>query len=394
MITTVDYRVNLYLDGNLIGDVRELAEDLTWAKRRTATGVDEIDFTLNDHLFDDWLQKRGTNIQSVLKPMALDCKIFRNGEAIVGGFLATMPGYKPNGTSGGFLATMPGYKPNGTSADLDMRFDGYLNLLNGVYIRPTATRTMRANLMVASWISDAETRAMDAGKRFGITEGESDTLAVITRTFDGYKPIKEAIVELCDNVEGAGQFDVIFDAYRQYTITQNLGRYITGWHIDYPTSLNGKSATSISANEVQGFASHVIEIGAGETSADSDQNTAIVSEGTNYEAVSEYGYAEVVEQNSSISTQSVLAQHQATKLANTSNPRWEPEIELIGRQVPPSPTVEGGLWIGDTVELLNNIDLTGQTNGRFRINELVVKVSASNAETITPKMERVPNEDE
>ena len=378
MITTVDYRVNLYLDGNLIGDVRELAEDLTWAKRRTATGVDEIDFTLNDHLFDDWLQKRGTNIQSVLKPMALDCKIFRDGEAIVGGF----------------LATMPGYKPNGTSADLDMRFDGYLNLLNGVYIRPTATRTMRANLMVASWISDAETRAMNAGKRFGITEGESDILAVITRTFDGYKPIKEAIVELCDNVEGAGQFDVIFDAYRQYTITQNLGRYITGWHIDYPTSLNGKSATSISANEVQGFASHVIEIGAGETSAQSDQNTAIVSEGTNYEAVSEYGYVEVVEQNSSISTQSVLAQHQATKLANTSNPRWEPEIELIGRQVPPSPTVEGGLWIGDTVELLNNIDLTGQTNGRFRINELVVKVSASNAETITPKMERVPDEDE
>lgn len=378
MIKTVDYRVNLYLNGELIGDVRELAKDLTWAKRRTATGVDEIDFTLNDHLFDDWLQKRGTNIQSVLKPMALDCKIFRDGEAIVGGF----------------LATMPGYKPNGTSADLDMRFDGYLNLLNGVYIRPTATRTMRANLMVASWISDAELRAMNAGKRFGITEGESDTLAVITRTFDGYKPIKEAIVELCDNVEGAGQFDVIFDAYRKYTITQNLGRYITGWHIDYPTSLNGKSATSISANEVQGFASHVIEIGAGETSAQADQNTAIVSEGTNYEAVSEYGYVEVVEQNSSISTQSVLAQHQATKLANTSNPRWEPEIELIGRQVPPSPTVEGGLWIGDTVELLNNIDLTGQTNGRFRINELVVKVSASNAETITPKMERVPDEDE
>ena len=81
-------------------------------------------------------------------------------------------------------------------------------------------------------------------------------------------------------------------------------------------------------------------------------------------------------------------------MASTSNPRWEPEIELIGRQVPPSPTIEGGLWIGDTIELLNNLDLTGQTNGWFRINELVVKVSATNAETITPKMERVPIEDE
>lgn len=378
MIATVDYRVNLYLDGVLIGDVRELAEDLTWAKRRTASGVDEIDFSLNDKLFNDWLEKRGTDIQSVLKPIALDCKIFRDGEPIVGGF----------------LATMPGYKPNGTSADLEMRFDGYLNLLNGVYIRPTTAQTARANLMVASWINDAEDRATNAGKPFGITQGASESLAVITRTFDGYKPVKEAIVDLCDNVEGAGQFDVIFDAYRQYTITQNLGRWIAGWHIDYPTTLNGKSATTISANEVQGFASHVIEIGAGETSADADQDTAIISESTNAEAVSEYGYVEVVEQNSSISTQSVLDQHCATKLANTSNPRWEPEIELIGRQIPPSPTVEGGLWIGDTVELLNNIDLTGQTNGRFRINELVVKVSASNAETITPKMERVPTEDE
>lgn len=373
MIAQVEYQVNLYLDGELIGDVRELAENLTWAKRRTATGVDEIDFTLNDKLFNNWLEARGTNIKNVLKPLALDCKVLRDGEAVVGGF----------------LATMPAYKPNGTSADLDMRFDGYLNLLSGVYIHPTPTQTARAGDMVAGWIQMAEQRATNAGKGYGITQGTVDTMATIVRTFDGYKSVKEAITDLCDNIEGAGPFDVIFDPYRKYDILKNLGRYITTWHIDYPTVMNGKSATSISAGEVQGFGSHVIEIGAGETSADSDQDTAITSEATNSDAVLEYGYYEVTEQNSSISTQSVLDQHCVTKLAEVSNPLWEPEIELIGRQVAPSPTVDGGLWIGDSVEIINNIDLTGQTNGRFRVDELVVKVSATNAEQITPKLERV-----
>lgn len=373
MLDVVDYKVNLYVNGTLIGDVRELAEDLTWAKRRTATGVDEIDFTLNDKLFEEWLNARGTTILNVLKPLALEVKVFRGSEAVVGGF----------------LATMPAYKPNGTSADLDMRFDGYLNLLDGVYIKPTPTQTARAGDMVSNWIKMADERASAAGKAFGFTEGTVDIMSQIQRTFDGYKTVKESIVDLCDNVEGAGPFDVIFDAYKRYDIKKNLGRNITSWHIDYPTTLNGKSATSISANEVQGFASHVIEIGAGETSADSDQDTAIVSELTNSTAVREYGYCEVVEQNSSISSTSILEQHCATKLAFVSNPKWEPAIQLIGRQVAPSLATDGGLWIGDTVEILNNIDLTGQTNGRFRVNELVVKVSASNAETIIPKLERV-----
>lgn len=373
MIKTVEYRVNLYLDSVLIGDVRELAQDLTWAKRRTATGVDEIDFTLNDKLFEDWLQKRGTTIKNVLKPLALDCKVFRDGEAVVGGF----------------LATMPAYSPNGTSADLQMRFDGYLNLLDGVYITPMPQQTKRAGQMVSDWITMAEQRAISAGKGFGIVAGEIDSLATITRTFDGYKTIKTAIVELCDNVEGAGQFDVIFDAYRVFDVKKNLGRGITSWHIDYPTILNGKSAVSISASEVQGFGSHVIEIGAGETSSNSDQSTAITSELTNTTAVREYGYFEILEQNSSISTQSVLDQHCATKLDEVSNPKWHPQVQLIGRQVPPSAVIDGGLWIGDTVEILNGIDLTGQTNGKFRVNELVVNVTATNAEYITPKLERV-----
>lgn len=373
MIKTVDYKVNLYLNDLFIGDVRDLAENLSWAKRRTANGVDQIDFTINDKLFNEWCLVRGTSLPNLLKPLALSVKVIRGSEPVVAGF----------------LATLPAYKPNGTSADLDMKFDGWINLLSGVYIRPTPTRSAKAGDMVSGWIQMAEERSRNAGKAFGLRAGEIDDMAVITRTFDGFKSVKEAITDLCDNVEGAGPFDVIFNTEKVYDIKKNIGREIKSWHIDYPTIQNGKSAVSISASEVQGFGSHVIEVGAGETSADATKNTAITSEATNGDAILEYGYREVIEQNSSISTQIVLDQHAKTKLANVSGGKWSPQITLIGRQVAPSPSVDGGLWIGDSIEILNAIDITGQTNGRFRVNELEVKVSATDSELITPKLERI-----
>ena len=53
-----EYRVELRLDGRFIGDVRELAQNLKWTKRRTEVGVDEIDFTINDVLFARWCEER------------------------------------------------------------------------------------------------------------------------------------------------------------------------------------------------------------------------------------------------------------------------------------------------------------------------------------------------
>ncbi len=373
MIKTADYQIELRLDGVLIGDIRNLAQNLTWRRCRTTYGVDSINFTLNDQLFAQWCQERNTTINDMLKPYALDARIIRNGEAV----------------AGGYLATMPGYAPNYDSANLAMRFDGYLNLLAGVYIRPTATQTAEAGTMVAGWIMDAETRATNAGKAFGITQGSVQTLASIQRTFDNYKTVKEAIVDLCDNIEGAGPFDVIFNPDRSFYITNQLGRAITSWQIDYPTQLDGQSATSISADEVQGFASHIIALGAGEVSADPLKNTVISSEASDGFAIATYGYVEQLKQYSSISVQNTLDQKCATDLSNAAAIQWEPHITLSGRQVAPSPTEEYGLWLGDTVYINNHVDLTGQTSGTFRINTISVAVSANGGETITPEMERI-----
>jgi len=381
MIEIPTYEVNLYVNGTLVGDCRRIAENLTYTRRRTKLGADSIDFTVNDKLLNDWCVARGWTINEILKPLACECRLVRNGIDIVGGF----------------LATMPSYSPQNASASLSMHFDGFLNLLAGVYIRDTSTDLPLGTLvgpagaMVSSMISMANDISEDAGKKFWLVANDIDDLATITQTFDNYKTIKDWIVERCDNQSGAGQFDVYFYADKQYDIksTSNFGDVISDWVAQYPTMLNSTSITSISADEVGGFCSAVLGLGAGEVSANPVENTAVLGFTVDSGKVAEYGYAESLYQESSISSQTVLDANIATKLHTESNPIWQPQITLHGKQVAPKPTGTNKIWIGDTITIKNDVDLTGMTNGKFRVDELTVDISASGDETITPTLERV-----
>ena len=181
---------------------------------------------------------------------------------------------------------------------------------------------------------------------------------------------------------------MIFNPDRSYDITNQLGRDITAWELTYPAQLAGQGIATISAQEVQGFASHIIALGAGETSSDPAKSTVITAEYSNAEAISTYGYVEQLVQYSSISRQTTLNSHALADLNNASNVRWQPQITLLGRQTPPSPTEDYGLWIGDHIWLTNKADLTGQTSGKFRVNQISVAVSANGGEIVTPELER------
>lgn len=381
MIKTANYEVNLYLYGTKIGDCRPLAEGLNYARRRTKMGVDSIDFTINDKLLNQWCKERGTSLAEILKPLALECRIVRNGIE----------------TLGGFLATMPSYTPMQESANLELHFDGFLNLLAGVYIRdlstglPLGTITGPAGSLISSMITFADDVANDGGRAYGFTAGNIDSMASITQTFDNYKTVKDWICDRCDNTSGAGPFDVYFHADKTYDIISeaNFGGVISDWVANYPTLLNSPSATSINADEVGGFASAVLGLGSGEVSSNPDENTALVQFVNNPDIVAEYGYMESLLQESSISTPEVLLRTMNTYLKNASDPIWEPQITLHGVQVNPTPSGASKIWIGDIITVRNSIDLTGMTNGRFRVNELDVTVSANGDETITPTLERI-----
>ena len=193
MIKIAAYEVNLYINGILIGDCRKIAEGLTYTRRRTKIGADSIDFMVNDVVFNEWCKERKIDLAQILKPLALECRIVRDGIDIVGGF----------------LATMPSYTPLQVSADLNLHFDGYLNLLAGVYIRNTATSlplgkiTGAAGSLVSSMIQLANTISSGAGKSYGFIEGDIDELSSITSTFDNYKTVKDWICDRCDNTTGA-----------------------------------------------------------------------------------------------------------------------------------------------------------------------------------------------
>lgn len=381
MIDIPTYEVNLYIDGRLVGDCRRLAENLTYTRRRTKVGADSIDFIINDKLFDEWCQARGWSINEVMRPLALECRLVRNGVDVVGGF----------------LATMPSYSPLQASAELSLHFDGFLNLLAGVYIRDTATNlplgyiTGPAGSMVSSLISLADDIATDAGKGFGFEANDVDNLPTIDNTFDNYKTVKEFIVERCDNLTGAGPFDLYFYPDKRYNVKadSNFGDVIKDWVAQYPTLLNSTSITSIDASEVGGFASAVLGLGAGEISANAAENTAVNSFILNNASVQKYGYAEEIYQESSISSLEILTRNMASKLNADSNPIWQPQITLHGKQVSPTPTGGHKIWIGDTITIKNDADLTGMTNGKFRVNELTVDITAGGDETITPVLERV-----
>lgn len=381
MLQTASYEVRLYLDGQLIGECRKLAQNLNYSRKRTKVGADSIDFTVNDVLFNEWCIERGVTINDLLRPLALECRIVRNGIELVGGF----------------LATMPAYQPLQTSANLALRFDGFLNLLAGVYIRNASTNlplgsvTGAAGTLVSDQIQFANTMSANAGKSYGFTAGHIDNLATITHTFNNYKTVKDWICDRCDNTTGAGPFDVYFHADKTYDIysDDNFGDVILDWVAFYPMLLNNTSVTSISAQEVGDFASAVMGIGSGEISANSDENTAVFAFTKDNSAITKYGYFETLYQDSSVSSAGVLLQNAQAELWNREDPIWQPQITLEGIQVEPKPSGSNKIWIGDTITINNYEDLTGMTNGQFRVNELSVAVSAQGDELITPVLERV-----
>ena len=381
MFNNAKYRLNLYLNGAFVGDVRPIAQRLLWVRRRTKKGADSIDFTINDKVFDKWCRKHHTTVADMLKPYALECRVVRDEVEVLGGF----------------LATMPAYYPKNASADIQMHFDGFLNLLAGVYIFDDATKlpygtvTGRMGALVKQFIDLANTRSTAAGKGFGFTNNTIDTMNSVTHTFDNYKPVKEFICDRCDNIEGAGPFDVYFYPDKRYDVKSdtNFGDVITGWVAQYPADPYKISLTDVSAPERMDYASFIFAIGYGEISAVAEENTTIIATASNNTATAEYGYCEKLSSYSSVTRQTTLNQKANTEVYITSNPIWQPEVATNGKWLNPTPNGDKKIWIGDTITIKNNADFTDMTSGTFRVNELSVAVSDTGSETIVPTLDRV-----
>ena len=221
-------------------------------------------------------------------------------------------------------------------------------------------------------------------------------LPSVTQSYEDYKDIKSLITDRCDNTSGAGEFEFYIDADKNYSVlTDTEFGANTDFVINYPAQINLPSAITFSAPEISGFASCVIGIGNGETSGDSSKDTALTSIQSNSDAVLEYGYAETLLSESSVSVQATLDNNTKRELDQRSTMIWQPEIELSGRQIAPAPPMEATsalehrIWIGDTIHLYNYSDSTETMSGDFRVNALKVSVDANGGESIKPSISKI-----
>ena len=243
------------------------------------------------------------------------------------------------------------------------------------------------------WVGIANTRCetqTGVVGGFNLKPGNISNLAVVDRGVPDYKTIKDTIADASDNSEGAGSFEFYINPDRTYDIIAdaNFGT-VQSYTIYYPHRPSGISATSVSANEVDGYRTRMICIGAGEVSSNPAENTAIIATADAQNNPSPFAYCEGLLQLSSISTQSVLQKHADVEAEARSSILWQPKINLSGLHVSPAPIGDPFIWIGDTINFSNTLDPTGRMDGQFRVQQLDVSVSATGAETITPTLERI-----
>lgn len=396
------YRLELFFDHKYVGEIRHLAENLTYTISSSRFGVDAITFSIDLNAFSAYLEgyegmSGGEALRSILKPVCLECVVLRNNEALVGGV----------------MIQMPTISFSNDSATLEMVFDGYANLLDGVFISPAATQTATANVFIQNWMTEANNRSYNFipweyhGFLFDYDSASSINLPTIQRTYDTYKSVKELIFEMCDNTEGAGEFDVIFKpllgyyeypetpaghgfyASRPQYIIQNDTTITGQTNLFYPSGVGGSGILSINIEQADDFGLVAYLLGNGDTSSDPNLNTVLTSiYPSTRPQTSEYpGYRERMWQFSSITNQATLDGRAQALQKKSSSIQWQPTLTLAGNHTPPSPTASDGIWIRRRIKIETSKDPLNIFARTAIVRELEVEVSSTNSELVKPLLE-------
>lgn len=409
----VKYSVFLFYDYKLVGDVRPLARNLRYSATSSRYGTDSISFDIDLNAFADWLKDRRVIINSTMQEITLK-QLLR---PIL--LTAVVCRYRNNDVNsesrqvGGVLIQMPRIDFQGGSGTLHMQFDGFMNLLDGVVFGPQATTIQSANAFISGWLtlannrSDLYANAGDAlkgsnGYQFYYDSANSEQLAVITRTYDNYKTVKEAIFEMCDNTEGAGEFDVIVrhvSSYKPEVVIKTDATLESGGVLNFPSGTSGDGVQSISIRQDDSFMSNIIVLGNGETSSNSDYNTVLAAS-ANQSVVGNIpvpAYRQKIYQYSSMTRQSTIQGRANALVAKYSKLRWRPTLTLTGSHYEPSPFNSIGgedysnIWIRKKFKINVSPDPLNIFETEAVVRTISVAVAETDAETINAEMEFLYN---
>lgn len=359
------YEVRLYRNRVFIGDLGRLARELSWTvNRNPQVGYNTLSFKVDQQALDSWCSEHGTSLLELIRPIHTDCQLW----------VSHTPDSDAVCVADGYLYQMPTMEANGDAMDFEFEFKDQFLKLQGASRIPNGTR-------YESWYtddlcSDLMLKAQERQGRYsyGFTRGNSLTdRQLITREYNDWKPVSEAIAEMTDNTTGQGPFDVWINKDYQLMFANKRGR-ASGLEFVYPYTTASGAVPMSTLPEYPSAPTLMTAIRAvGEGQGDA----AITTYHSDTEALALYGYIEGYQQYSGVSRQATLDRKALGDLQNAINPNPAPTITCNGVFID-----WASFGVGDTISYTNNYAVGYGQHGTVRVKTIEVNCDSNRNETV------------
>ena len=358
------YEIRIYRDRDYIGNLGKIARELTWTvNRNPQIGYNSLSFKVDQLAFDKWCQAHGVATETLITPINTDCEIWVRND----------PQAEPVCVAWGYLYAYPTLVANTDALDYQFTFKDQFLKLQGASKIPNGTtyKQQPANSVVMDIISKAQIR--QDPNRFGFGVGLNPTLPKIDRSYNDWKPVSEAVAEMCDNSTGAGQFDVWIGQDYKVNIAKPRGKD-SGLVFIYPYN-TATSQIPMSAiptyDQAPELATAILAVGSGQGDA------AVSVLVKNDKAIAKYGYIEQYQQYSSITQEGTLRQKATADLEAAIYPDPAPTISVNGVFINWE-----NFGVGDRIDYVNNTAVNYGLAGHVRVKTITVNCDGNRNESI------------
>lgn len=383
------YSVVLLREGRELGNIARLCRELSWSvNRNPKIGFNKINFKIDREAFKQWCKDNDCDYQEVTTPTYTDCiiRIQNNSH------------HAPQDVVCGYLYDFPTLTANGDAYDYCFEFIDLAHKLtlfppipNGTHFQDVPVGDVINNLIQTS--VDSITKYHKVPARcydfFPIVFPNLDTK--ISRTYNDWKPVGEAISDMLDNDTGAGRFDFWMD----YPFHAHISRFrgidlrlekndpqlerdklrIPETHLRYPAIGDDFETNWViplieapEYNQRAGVITAVYAVGSG------DGDDAIKTCKEDEDAITKYGYCCSHEQYSSVVKMKTLERKAQAVIDNSINDVTVASVALNGVFIDWAYIEVGGVVTVDDVEAgihtLGRID-TIEVNCDGNFNESV-----------------------
>ena len=357
------YEIRLYRERTLLGNLGKLARDLTWTvNRNPQVGYNTLSFKVDQLAFDKWCEQRGVDTQTIITPIKTDCEVWVRND----------PEAEPVCVAWGYLYNYPTLVANTDALDYQFEFKDQFLKLQGASVVPNGTSYSQWNAddVVSDLILKAQARQ---GVSYGFSRGDTARLAKIDRTYNDWKPVSEAVAEMCDNSTGAGQFDVWIDQNYKYNIAKPRGKD-SGLVFVYPynpASAQIPMSAVPTYEQAPELATAILAVGSGQGDA---AVSVLVKDD---DAIKRFGYIEQYKQYSSIEQKATLQQKALADLDNAIYPDPAPTISVNGVFINWE-----NFGVGDRIDYVNNTAVNYGLAGHVRVKTITVNCDGNRNESI------------